>query len=518
MGMRRKTASFVTASVAVLTATFTLVGAGAANAAEYDYPDAIEPASIVVSTVGDADAVVAGDKVRVDASWSVPDSAVGGETFGFTLPKEFARSGITFSVPATDDPTQTVAECVVSGDAAPVVTCTLTDYVNGRTGVSGSLWFGARADEATSESTVGFVINGTVVPVSVPGGGIGTVNTGTGTALPTTPQKWAWQTDDGRLAWELVIPGASFDGAQSIVIDDSLVPANEEFASHRNEDGAFNVWSADTMDRDPQKITNWTGAWNEEGTAFQLEIAGPIDPERVYLVKYYTVPTAPVNSAKYSNIADINGVVVQQKTTWRVTGGGAGEGTATGLFSLAKSVEGSAAATVPADTTYSVRYSYGDPAVERTLEVSADANPTTVRLPAGTVVTLSELAPPAIDGVDWGTPIFSGAGVTALESGGAQVTIGSGSTLAIVLTNTASSTPVADPAVQADPPAPVEPPVVADPTVEPPLELPLTAERGALASTGGDAPAGMLWIGGAALALGVALTALGAIRARQGQD
>lgn len=497
--VRRKTTAIIAAAAAALGAVITLAGAGAASAAEYDYPAAIDPSSITVTTVGGGGAVSQWDQVRVDAEWSVPDGAVGGQTFGFTLPKEFARAGTSFSVPSAEDPSKTIAECTVSTDAAPVVTCTLTDYVNGRTGVSGSLWFVASADEQTTESTVEFTVDGTITPVEIPGGGIGPSS-----PLPTEPQKWSWQTDDGRIAWQLALPGASFAGAESIVVDDTLTRAGDGFAEHHNEDEQLEVWSTTMLDQDPQSITNWTGSWNDGGTAFHLVIPGPIDPTRMYFVKYFTVPSSQVDGATYANTADVNGIKLQDREVWSVTGGGSGDGEATGAFTLTKVVGGSGSSEVPADAVYTVRYSYGDPVVERTVTITAGATAPLIQLPTGTVVTLVELTPPAIEGVDWGVPVFSGPDVHSVADGGAQFTVSSGTTLAVTLTNTATTTPPVIP-----PTTPPTPPTA----VTPPTELPLTSGS-SLATTGGDVPAAMLWGGGAALLLGIALTVLGAVRAR----
>lgn len=502
---RRTSITLVAAAAAALTAVVTGMGATAATAAEYDHPAAIDPASITVTTVDGDETLAQFDQVRVGADWSVPDGALGGETFGFTLPSQFARSGLSFSVPATEDPTEIVAECAVSSDAAPVVTCTLTDYVNGRTGVNGSLWFLASADEQSTETTLEFVIDGKTTRVETPGGGITPV-----APLPTEPQKVSWQTDDGNIAWQIELPGSSFPGVESIIVDDVLTAPNSEVAEHHNEDGQLVVWSTDADQQDYRTITNWAGAWNEDGTAFHLEIPGAIDPARMYFVKYFTVPSTQADGTSFSNVANVNGVVLQDREVWQVTGGGTGDGTATGAFTLTKAVGGSGATDVPADAEYTVRYSYGDPAVEKTIAVIAGATTAPVRLPAGTVVTLEELTPPAIDGIEWGAPVFSGTGVRATADGGAQITVYGGSTLAITLTNTATAKPpVVPPATPPTPETPATPPT----DVTPPTELPLTA--GSLATTGGDVPAVMLWGAGGALLLGVALTTLAAVRARR---
>ena len=290
------------------------------------------------------------------------------------------------------------------------------------------------------------------------------------------------------------------------MIDDTLVGAGDGLAEHHNEDGQLAVRSATMQDQDSQTITNWTGSWNAEGTAFHLEIPGPIDPTRIYFVKYFTVPSTQVDGATFANTADVNGIKLEDKEVWNVTGGGTGDGDATGAFTVTKAVSGSGTSAVPADSVYTVRYSYGDPVVERTVAVTAGATSPLIQLPAGTVVTIVELTPPAIEGIDWGAPAFSGAGVQARPDGGAQITVGAGATLSVTLTNTATTTPPVVP--------PTTPPTTPPTVVTPPKELPLTSGS-SLATTGADVPGGLLWAGGSALLLGIALTLLGAVRARK---
>lgn len=510
----RMSTTLFAAAVMALVATTTFAGVTVADAAEYDYPTAIDPASITVTTVDGGQSVTQNERVRVDATWSVPDGAVGGETFGFTLPSEFGRAGVTFAVPAVTDPSKTVAECTMSAGAAPVVTCTLTDYVNGRTGVSGSLWFTASADEQTTETTVEFIVDGKITRVKIPGGKIGPA----GTSSPTKPEKWSWQDEAGNIVWQLALPGSSFQDAGSIVIDDALAPADGEVAEHHNEDRKLVVWSTDAADQDARSIRNWTGAWNTEGTAFHLEIPGPIDPERTYFVKYLTVPSSQAEGATYSNVANVSGIVLRGSRVWRVTGGGVGDGDAAGAFTLTKVLEGSGVSGVPADAAYTVRYSYGDPAVERTVAVTAGETSARIELPTGTVVTLGELTPPSVDGIEWSAPVFSGTGVTAQVGGGAQFTVAGGTTVAVTLTNTAAAKPPVPPTVTPPTVTPPAPPTeITPPTppavVTPPAEVPVKGEP-VLATTGGDVPSGYLWAGGAAALFGIALTVLTAVRSR----
>ena len=454
-----------------------------------------------MTTADGSSGTTVNEHLRVDASWAVPDGAVSGQTFGFTLPAQFAGYTGTFSVPADDDPSATVADCTVSSDSPPVVTCTLTDYVDGRSDISGSLWFVVSAVEETTDATVAFEVDGAIVPVPIPGGGI------VGEPVPTEPEKWSWQTADGRLAWQLMIPGAPFAGAGSLTIDDTLTPPGEGAGEHHNVDGALSVWSTDAAGQDRRTVTDWTGGWDAAGSSFHLEIAGPIDPARNYVVKYYTVPIDGATGDSFSNVADIGGVVVRATQVWTATGGGTGTGGTTGNFSIQKVLAGDGAVSVPAGTTFDVAYSYGDPVVRKVLEVTVGAPVTSIALPRGTIITLEEIDLPAIDGVTWGTPAFGGSGVRALADGTAEMTVVAGSAVAITLTNTAT----ADVVPPTTPPT-TTPPTPATPVAStPPSELPLT---GGLASTGSDVPAGLLWAGGVVLLLGLALTGGAALKRR----
>ncbi|MFF3064572.1 DUF5979 domain-containing protein [Oerskovia sp. NPDC057915] len=136
---------------------------------------------------------------------------------------------------------------------------------------------------------------------------------------------------------------------------------------------------------------------------------------------------APVFSpASLTIVADESSTVTLTNTAQEAQRGG---------FSMSKDVVGEAAGQVPAGTEFTVRFSYDLEGVPTsgTLTVSADGTvvdgPQNLR--AGTVVTFEEIALPAIDGVVWGTPVFSPA----------TITVGAGAKTAVTLTNTALDAP-----------------------------------------------------------------------------
>ncbi|NYD68158.1 DUF5979 domain-containing protein [Agromyces atrinae] len=114
-----------------------------------------------------------------------------------------------------------------------------------------------------------------------------------------------------------------------------------------------------------------------------------------------------------------------------------------GSFELTKSVTGDGAAAVPDDFEFTVDYSYTDPftgaLVSKSLTVTK-GSPVDVSddIPAGVTVTLVEGArtgaPPS---VGWGTPVFSGPGVTDNGDGSATFVVASDTQVEIGLENPA---------------------------------------------------------------------------------
>ena len=107
-----------------------------------------------------------------------------------------------------------------------------------------------------------------------------------------------------------------------------------------------------------------------------------------------------------------------------------------GGFSVTKAIGADAAASVPDDFEFTIQYSTdgGTTWIDRT--VTKESPTTTVTgIPAGTNVLVREVAPgSAAPDVQWGTPVFSGTGVTASPTGG-SFDIVAGSNRAVTLTN-----------------------------------------------------------------------------------
>ncbi|MBV9592299.1 MAG: hypothetical protein JO147_00675 [Actinobacteria bacterium] len=87
------------------------------------------------------------DTVRVDATWSVPDGTKSGSTFSMTLPSTLRPLTATFSLVTPDG--QSAGSCSAS---AQFVQCTLSSYVDGKTNVRGTLFFGGQLNFAQTDS------------------------------------------------------------------------------------------------------------------------------------------------------------------------------------------------------------------------------------------------------------------------------------------------------------------------------------------------------------------------------
>ncbi|WP_265521545.1 DUF5979 domain-containing protein [Oerskovia flava] len=208
-----------------------------------------------------------------------------------------------------------------------------------------------------------------------------------------------------------------------------LVPADTEFSVWFGYElgevlvvGELVLLADGTVTEGPQDLADGTEVFFAE--ADLPEVAGITWGEPVFSVDGEPGDTLTIGAGEQTEITLTNTAVSQG---------------AVGGFSVAKSVTGTAASTVPDDTEFTVAYAYeqdGEP-VTGTLAVLADG--TVVDgpqdLPAGTVVSLDEVDLPAFDGVSWGTPVFTVDGDRVTT-----VTVPVDASVEIELTNTATGT------------------------------------------------------------------------------
>lgn len=107
-------------------------------------------------------------------------------------------------------------------------------------------------------------------------------------------------------------------------------------------------------------------------------------------------------------------------------------------FSIAKTVIGEGAGTVPGDTRYSVEYTVDGGPVQ-TATVAAGEAVTVGDIPGDATLRIRETGPPSIDGVTWAAPVWTvgGSVLPPDAEGWVSTRVDAGSTLVLSLVNTA---------------------------------------------------------------------------------
>lgn len=423
---------------AILSAAVVGLGLLVPAAASAVEVDAITTVTITAPT----DQANVGDILQLQATFAIPDAAVAGDTFSIAFPNP-QLVGIGASFPLLSPEGETIATCVAT---ATGLTCTLTDYVDTHTGVTGSLNFQAHAGQETTEAQLPFTTGGgMVINVPLPGGG--GIGLRPDEPVPTAPNKHGDLALDGdHIIWIVNMPASAISGADPTLTDTftaglTLVPDTVRFGYVLNENWAGgNYAAADlvALTPDAEFALQETSA-----QSFTVTPTVPIVADAVYVLTYQTTLPPGVETGDVFNNTISGTSFVTESTPFVYTGGGGtGEGDDLGGFSVTKAVTGEGAALVPADAAFTVNYSYevaGAP-VTGQLTVLAGATQGLDDLPEGTIVTISEAAPVAVAGVVWQAPVFTGTGVTA-TGGGAQFTIGDAADIAVTLTNPTALVP-----------------------------------------------------------------------------
>lgn len=381
-----------------------------------------------------ADGIEVWDRIAFAATWSVPDSATAGDTFRLSFPTSPSLTGVRDAFPLTAPDGQAIAACTVS---AGELVCTLTDYVDSHTDVSGTLHFQARADEETTLTEIPFTTGGgTVVPVKVPGG-IGPVPS---FPAPKTPSKWGDVTLDGRnISWGVHIPSAVLDGRSPSFTDTFstglvLDPASVTLASVLAKDWSGGRYTVST----PLQAGSDYTVTQRSPDSFTVAIEAPIVPDAVYVLRYRTALPADVRPGDtFHNTVSGSRWEAESTPVVYSQGGGDGDGTLpVGGFTVTKQLAGGGAPLIPDDRRFTVTYSYERAGETVTGEIALLAGQTegVKDLPVGTVVTLREKAPEPVGGLRWEAPVFSGPGVQAAD-GAATLTITRGTTAEVMLVN-----------------------------------------------------------------------------------
>ena len=419
-------------------------------AARADEVAAIDSTSVKLTKMDAEEAAIyMWSNVRVDANWSIPDgTGHAGDTFKIMLPKELGGAEGTFELKGREGDQLTYGSCEITKTE---VVCTLNANVEGKNNVGGSLWVKTQVIALTTASKLSFeVSNGTKVEVPLPDGQQGI---GYKPYVPAEIDKSGWfpGADQSTIHWRIVIPGDKISDRSSVTITDDYLQAgsnltvsagypkifwipstpkcwNElESAECRNDLSDSSVPSSTvTIDDDKDQVK---AVLDNKGQNFQAN--------RIYVfdLELTTDGEIPVGS-QYVNRGFVDGEMRTARTVKTSSGGGTGSGDTVGHISVKKAVTNG---NVPGDTMFPVTWSYQYKGATRTgeLSVRADGTPETLNnIPSGVVVTLTEKVP-VVAGVDFGDPVFSGAGVSdgVPDANSARVRVEGLKTAEVTLTN-----------------------------------------------------------------------------------
>jgi hypothetical protein len=375
------------------------------------------------------------------ATWAVPDSATAGDTFTVNFPA--AVEGYSNEFDMRDPDGEVIGHCIVDIDS---FVCTLSDYVDTHNNVSGWVEFTATFREGTTEDHVIFE-TGNGVDIIVPvDGGVGVPDK----PVPTEVQKYGYLLIDGEtIRWEIVLPGSSLVpvNGQPVVVTDAYDPA----LSFNKADlkvvwfptSQWPEYSGYTVLTEGSGAGTYTVAERPAEHEFDVTINNPVtDGSRIYIIFIdQTVPTDAVEGDTFGNTVTGEAFDVEAWPVTYVDSDGGGDGDGLGNFAVTKDVTGTGAGVVGSQV-FTVNYSYVEGGTTKTgqLTIADGQTEGLTGITEDTVVTLSEITPTTA-GVTYGTPVFSGTGVTNNGDGTATFTIADLTDVAVTLTNPATLIP-----------------------------------------------------------------------------
>lgn len=455
--------------------------------------NAIDPSSITITNRSGNNDVppTVWSGITVSAKWSIPDlSGHAGDTFTLPIPEPLSLETGEFDL--TGPGGISYGTCNYTSG---LLTCTFSAAVENKRNVHGTLWLNGEFNRTIAAETITFTVDKTVTDVDIPG-------TGGVIWSPRKPEDtgkhgWFSRTDHASITWRIVVPGSDLVNKDKLVIDDTyamqgtrltLAPGNyyPRLYSVPDTVDAWNqqldqqvLYGSGTQAPGVQVVTD------DVNDTIHVEAPGPFDPDRIYVFIYRLVTDGPIPiGARFVNRATINGTSYTSEMTRKIDAGGTAAGDTVGHIAIHKELNGQ----VPADTRFPVTLTYEVNGQTMTKVINLSADGTAVELSNilnGTVVTVTENVP-AVPGVSFGDPVFSGTNVVdgGPDSPSATVTVQGETTVGVTLTNQATPTP------PTSTPTPTPPP---HPRVVKPQTLPATGD-GSLAT-------------GAAIALGLAAVA-----------
>lgn len=255
-------------------------------------------------------------------------------------------------------------------------------------------------------------------------------------------EPWSVSTTIGETAvWQVYVTNALVNPITDTVLFDRLPHIGDDRGSEFNSalTGAVTGFPAGAgVEYSTDATSATSGTWTDEpvgATAFRVSVPSIASGENFTLLYTTSVPAGTEPSAFAANNLQATGTYNNGVREFdsniasvRVLGG---------TFSLSKSLQGAASGSVPAETEFTVEYSYGDPEQTGELTVLADGTvQTSDELPLGSVITLSEPDFPEIPGVSWGSPTYVINGGEATTEG--TFTLESSTAITVEVINTAN--------------------------------------------------------------------------------
>lgn len=288
-----------------------------------------------------------------------------GDTFTVNLPDEL-RGAVYPSFPLTTADGTTIGTCSISADA---FSCELTDPIveQWESTEPFNLYFRANAVQATTETTLPFVVEGGgTFELPGPPGGIGV---GTGTQQPTEPRKSGWvdTTRPGQIEWILWLPASDAD---SISFTDTLgAGEGQDLVEDSVRVWRTNEWNAQAP---------WSNATQYATSEYDLTMAAdlqsftidfPTYPDAVaYWVQYRsTVPADVTFGDQFTNHIEGDQISEDRTVTYNSSAGGTGGGT----VGTTTTTEAPTTTTAPIETTTTIDSTSTSAPVETTTTIDS---------------------------------------------------------------------------------------------------------------------------------------------------
>ena len=358
-----------------------------------DVPDAITSLRFVAPNPADPSAPLrVGQQFRMDATWSVPDSAQPGDTFSLTFPSPVSGNSSTFVMndPAGDD----VGTCVVSSNN---FTCTLSDYVLTHSAVQGTLYFYATVTGSYDELIFQTSWNSTFrldVPPYDPNPGPGPDPNPGPVPPPSQIEKTVGNAGAQGQRWVVKVVGSQlrFNGADVVLTDTydpNIIINFADFAVQRYDAALFGTSPPFTSLTEGSGPDTYTLVRDAGPNSFQLTIHDAL-PDQLYTIWYgSSVRPGTPNGTVLVNTIEGRG---SSSAQWVHTGAGGDGSGQQGSLAVTKVTAGGG---TPPTGTFPIRVSCTRNGAEvsgypRDAAVAAGSSVTFDGIPLGAQCTVTE--------------------------------------------------------------------------------------------------------------------------------